>query len=398
MKKRTAFIAMLLTMASSSIAFADSGTISASSLRIRQSPSLSSSVMSSLTRNTKVETLGRVGDFYKINYKGKTGYIYSSYVKIEQKTASAISTTNITSTSTPNYGTITTEYLNVRSGYGVNYPVTSVIRLGNKVTMYEKSNGFYKISYGGKIGYISELYVKVTGSNDTNIDTNTTTNSTSTVTTPVLQSTGVGTVTSSSLNVRESASMSSSIMGVFKISDRVNLYGTQGEFYRIKYNGQVGYIAKSYVSLSNSAVINSQNTEVKSIDSFMSYLNTFLGMPYVWGGTTPAKYNAAGKYVCGGFDCSGLIQYAYKSIGINLPRTTMDQVNVGVSININSLQKGDIIYFKTNDAVPNQASHAGIYIGNNKFMQSPKTGDVVKISQLTGYYKDRFITGKRIIK
>jgi len=99
----------------------------------------------------------------------------------------------------------------VRSGYGVNYPVTSVIRLGNKVTMYEKSNGFYKISYGGKIGYISELYVKATGSSATNTNTTTTVNSTSTVTTPVLQSTGVGTVTASSLNVRKSACMSSSI-------------------------------------------------------------------------------------------------------------------------------------------------------------------------------------------
>jgi len=394
MKKRTAFIAMLLTMASSSIAFADSGTISASSLRIRQSPSPSSSIMSSLTRNTKVETLGKAGDFYKINYKGKTGYICSSYVKVDRKTSSSAVTKGVTSTSTSKYGIITTAYLNVRSGYGVSYPVTSVIRLGNKVTMYEKSNGFYKISYGGKIGYISEVYVKDTDA----AATTTTTTSTSLVTTPVLQSIGIGTITTSRLNVRKAASVSSGILGVVNINNKVNLYGTQGEFYKIKYNGQVGYIAKSYVSLANSAVINSQNSEVKSIDSFMSYLNTFLGMPYVWGGTTPAKYNASGKYICGGFDCSGLIQYAYKSMGISLPRTTMDQVNVGISVNINSLQRGDLVFFRTNSAAPNQVSHAGIYIGNNKFIQSPKTGDVVKISELTGYFKEKFVTGKRVIE
>ncbi len=389
MKKRIAFIAMLLTMASSSVALAQSATISASSLRIRQSPSLSASIIASLSKNAKIDTLGKEGNFYKINYKGKTGYVSSSYVKIDKSTSSSTSTTNVTSTATGKDGIITTQYLNVRLGFGLNYPVTSVIRLGNKVIMYEKINGFYRINYGGKIGYISELYVKATSA---------TTNSTSSATTPVLQSTGAGNVTSSSLNVRKTASMGSNIIGIIKKGLRVNLYGTQDGFYKIMYNGQVGYISKTYISLSNSAVITSQNTETKSISSFMSYLNTFLGMPYLWGGTTPAIFNAAGKYECGGFDCSGLIQYAYKSIGVNLPRITMDQVNVGTTININNLQQGDLVFFRTNTAAPNQVSHAGIYVGNNKFMQSPKTGSVVKITELTGYFRDHFVTGKRVIK
>jgi len=377
MKKRIAFIAMLLTMASSSIAFASSGTITASSLRVRQNPSLSSATISSLTRNTKVETLGTVGDFYKISNKGKIGYIHSSYVKIGQTTATATATGS-TSTTGGKSGVITTQYLNVRTGFGVNYSVSRVIRLGNKVTMYEKSNGFYRISYAGKIGYISELYVKAEGSTTTTTTTKTTT------TTPVVASTGTGTITASRLNVRKLASASCSILGVIKLGDKVSLYGAQGEFYKIKYNGQNGFIAKSYVSLGGTTP--SRGAVTTSTDSFMSYINKFLGTPYLWGGATP-----------GGFDCSGLIQYVYKSVGVNLPRTTMDQVKVGTSVSMANLQRGDLVFFKTNAAVPNQASHAGIYVGNNKFMQSPKTGDVVKISELTGYYKERFITGKRVI-
>ena len=65
---------------------------------------------------------------------------------------------------------------------------------------------------------------------------------------------------------------------------------------------------------------------------------------------------------------------------------------------MSSLKKGDLVFFMTNPEVPYQASHVGIYIGNKKFIQSTKTGDVIKVSELTGYYKDKFIIGKRIVK
>lgn len=129
-----------------------------------------------------------------------------------------------------------------------------------------------------------------------------------------------------------------------------------------------------------------------------AYSDTFLGMHYLWGGTTPAISDASGKYMSGGFDCSGFVVYAYKHFGIDLPRTTMEQVNEGISINIKDLKDGDLVFFMTNPALPYQVSHVGIYIGNNKFIHSPKSGEVIKISELTGYYKEKFVIGKRIIK
>ena len=132
-------------------------------------------------------------------------------------------------------------------------------------------------------------------------------------------------------------------------------------------------------------------------DDLVSYSSTFLGMQYLWGGTTPALSDITGKYIGGGFDCSGFVQYIYKNFGISLPRTTMDQVNKGTSININNLQIGDLVFFMTNPILPTEVSHVGIYIGDNKFIHSPKEKDVIKISELTGYYKDKFVIGKRII-
>jgi len=413
MRKRIAFIVMLISVASSHVALADTGVISASSLRVRQSPSLSASTISSLSRNTKIDTLGKENNFYKINYKGKTGYVYSSYVTI-----SKTSTSTTVAASVGKSGTITVGHLNVRSGSGINYPVTSVITMGTKVTMYEKANGFYKINYGGKIGYVSELYVKATGASSTNVIVTAAPASTNAATSTE-KSTGIGNITASSLNVRKSASASGSIMGTVKTNQKVDLYGSQNGFYKIKYNGQWAYISTSYVTKGSNTILlgsptpsrgnlptsktqytinGKQYYATKSIDSLIAQTNTFLGTPYLWAGATPAKFNAAGKYVSGGFDCSGLVQYVYKNIGINLPRVTMDQINIGASVSKNNLQKGDLVFFATNPADPYQASHVGIYIGNNRFIQSPKTGYNIKISELTGYYEDNFIIGKRIVK
>ena len=133
-------------------------------------------------------------------------------------------------------------------------------------------------------------------------------------------------------------------------------------------------------------------------DDIVSYADTFLGMAYLWGGTTPVTSNSSGKYISGGFDCSGFVQYIYNHFGMDLPRVTSDQINWGASININNLEKGDLVFFMTDSTLPYYVSHVGIYIGDNKFIHSPKSGDVIKISELTGYYKEKFITSKRIIK
>jgi cell wall-associated NlpC family hydrolase len=132
-------------------------------------------------------------------------------------------------------------------------------------------------------------------------------------------------------------------------------------------------------------------------NDLVAYSNKFLGMQYLWGGTTPAILDTTGKYLSGGFDCSGFVQYIYKNFGIALPRTSMDQINKGTSVNINNLEVGDLVFFMTNPDVPDEISHVGIYMGNNKFIHSPNANEVIKISELTGYYKERFVIGKRII-
>jgi cell wall-associated NlpC family hydrolase len=104
----------------------------------------------------------------------------------------------------------------------------------------------------------------------------------------------------------------------------------------------------------------------------------YLGVPYVWGGASPS-----------GFDCSGLVMYVFAQIGVSLPHSSYAQAGMGSPVSISQLQPGDLVFFTG-------ASHVGIYIGGGQFIHAPHTGDVVKISSLSGYYTSAFYTARRI--
>ena len=95
-----------------------------------------------------------------------------------------------------------------------------------------------------------------------------------------------------------------------------------------------------------------------------------LGTPYVWGGAAP-----------GGFDCSGLVQYCYKVAGVNLPRTTGEQIKKGTAVSQANLKIGDLVF--------PSSGHVGLYSGNGKFIHSPKTGDFVKEASVYAFYAGR---------
>lgn len=107
-----------------------------------------------------------------------------------------------------------------------------------------------------------------------------------------------------------------------------------------------------------------------SAASLINYSYKFLGIPYVWGGTTPS-----------GFDCSGFTSYVFRAFGYNIGRTTYDQIDVGTPVSRDQLKPGDLVF-------PN-SGHVGIYIGNGQIIHSPQTGDVLKISPIWKFYAAR---------
>jgi cell wall-associated NlpC family hydrolase len=100
---------------------------------------------------------------------------------------------------------------------------------------------------------------------------------------------------------------------------------------------------------------------------------TKLGMPYVWGGESDAE---------GGYDCSGLVQWAFRQVGITMPRVAADQARTGPIVPYDKARPGDLLIWANDPTAPGYISHIAIYLGDNKMLVAPHTGDVVKIQKV----------------
>ena len=110
-----------------------------------------------------------------------------------------------------------------------------------------------------------------------------------------------------------------------------------------------------------------------------------VGMPYKWGGNTPA----------GGFDCSGLVVYvAYRAKGLKLPRTVAEMSRYGQDVDTDQRLPGDLIFFNTTG---HPFSHVGIYVGKNRFVHAPNEGGTVRIeSLLSSHWAPRLTSIRRL--
>jgi len=106
-----------------------------------------------------------------------------------------------------------------------------------------------------------------------------------------------------------------------------------------------------------------------------------VGVPYSYGGSDPA-----------GFDCSGLVQYAYANAGKRLPRTTGGLWEALEAVPAPGLEKGDVLFFN----IEGKMSHVGLYIGKGRFVHAPSSGKTVSVADLNSeFYKKAFIRGGR---
>ena len=278
-------------------------------------------------------------------------------------------------------GWVNVSALNVRSGAGTSSSIIGSLSTGDKVSG-TLQNGWLKISYNGQVAYISANCLSNTEVKKPVVEKKQENNTPAKQENTVQSQAYTGWVNTAALNVRSGASTSYSIIGSYTMGDKVSGQLANG-WLKVNYNGRTGYISANLLSSKEVAkpqqVVENNKTNNNSIgqqtatqrpqvsasgQAVANIAMSMLGRPYVWGGTTP-----------NGFDCSGLVQYAYRQVGVNIARTSYAQANNGYSVGLNNLQAGDILLFSYNGGA--SIEHVAIVTdssGNFVHASTPSTG------------------------
>ena len=368
-----ASVALPLMNASHVDAATDMRTVTASSLNFRTGPSTSYSIINVLMNGQKVEYISTSGSWLKVKYNGVTGYVHGDYVTKGTTDNSTTGTTKYVSASVG---------LNVRSGAGTSYSKLGKLEYKEKVTVLSTSNGWSKINYNGKTGYVDSSYLKSTLPGSTNDNTNNET----TGTTKYVN-------TTSGLNVRSGAGTSYSKLGKLEYKEKVTVLSTSNGWSKINYNGKTGYVDSSYLqstvpgSNGNNAN-NNNNTVSTKANEVIAYAKTLLGKPYVWGAQGPNS-----------FDCSGFTYYVFKNkAGIVLPRTSSAKSKYGTYVSKSNLKAGDLVFFDTNGANDGNVSHVGMYIGNGQMIHASYGQKKIVIANFNdSYYQKAYVNARRVL-
>ena len=129
--------------------------------------------------------------------------------------------------------------------------------------------------------------------------------------------------------------------------------------------------------------MNAQASVKPTNEQLVKEAKQYIGVRYLYGGNSPS-----------GFDCSGFLVYVFKQFGIEIPRTSAEQYKNGTSVAKNELQPGDLVFFK-NTYKPG-ISHAGIYVGDNKFISATSSSGVQIVSLSNSYWGPRYAGAKRL--
>lgn len=112
----------------------------------------------------------------------------------------------------------------------------------------------------------------------------------------------------------------------------------------------------------------------------VSFARHLMGVPYVWGGSSPRT----------GFDCSGFVRYVYGHFGISLAHSSFSDFLRGKHVGRWAMKPGDLVFF-------DGEGHVGIYVGHGRFIHAPHTGTVVRVSTMSGWYASRFDGARRLL-
>lgn len=441
--------------------FAVTGKVNTETVKLRAEASTQSKIVMLVSINDKVEIIEKSGDWYKVKFDGKTGYIYAKYIdtseKIEEKpkdtttqetpkeqinenTNSNLEQNNSQNTNNEvnQNNTNTNEQIpkveenneeknipinsqivikqdtQIRLIPLINSSIIGTIKSNETVTIIEYVNGWYYIISQDIQGWIRQEKLDAKDVLKTEQDQNKQTTSQEEKKDDKaqeqqkpeeVQNQTTKYISTEVVNVRKKASKDSDIIKKLVKNAKVTVLSTSDGWSKIKVNETEGYVSSEYLSdsqveedkssenkttnraldASRKDTVNNTSNNGNNGENVVAYAKTFLGSKYVLGGSGPNS-----------FDCSGFTAYVYKKFGVSLSHSASAQANVGTKIEKTNLQLGDLVIF--NGESNKSIGHVGIYIGGNSFIHASNPKGGVKITSLsTSYYKDRYVTSRRIL-
>ena len=404
---------------------ANTGTINVDVANLRETADAESTILEQITLNQEVEIVGEEGDWYQVTYNHITGYVSKELVTVNSNPESTEDNNQVSENTaeensekletTTEEGTDTNSTEEITLGeYKISEDIrlklipsinaTDVIELkkDETVTVTEVMNGWACVETQTTKGWLRKDKLKKDEPVEETVEE---------VPEEPAQETPIKTqyVNSTTVNVRQEANTSSTIVTTVALNTEVQVYSEENGWSRVKINNVEGYISTSLLSDSKqetsrgqstsrrtsstktttntaSQKVTTETTTVPSSGNGSSIVATakkYLGYNYTYGGSSPST----------GFDCSGFTSYIFKQHGISLNRTAAGQYSNGVAVSRANLQPGDLVMFGKSGI-----NHVAIYIGGGKIIHASTPSTGVRIDSLsTGYYNNNYVGARRVL-
>ena len=404
---------------------ANTGTINVDVANLRETADAESTILEQITLNQEVEIVGEEGDWYQVTYNNITGYVSKELVTVNsnpeptednnQTTENSTQENNEATENTAEEGTETDSTEEITLGeYKISEDTrlklipsinaTDVIELktDETVTVTEVMNGWACVETQTTKGWLRKDKLKKDEPVEETVEE---------VPEEPAQETPIKTqyVNSTTVNVRQEANTSSTIVTTVALNTEVQVYSEESGWSKVMVNNVEGYISTSLLSDSKQETSRGQTTSRRTSStktttntasqtttaetttvptssngsSIVATAKKYLGSKYTYGGSSPST----------GFDCSGFTSYIFKQYGISLSRTAAGQYSNGVAVSRANLQPGDLVMFGKSGI-----NHVAIYIGGGQIIHASTPSTGVRIDSLsTGYYNNNYVGARRVL-
>ena len=382
-------------------------------VNVRENPNMDAAVVTILGVGQKVVILSQEGEWYRVSSEGMTGFVKCDYMTLTEEGEGQLG-----------YAKTKEGEVLICAEVGADDNAVGTAVADDVIEILGVDNGWYKVSVNDTVGYVCSDEVDPT------------------VHISAEEIYDYAVIACGAANIRSNPEEDASKVDTLFTSSLCTLLGEEDGWYKVQYGDVVGYVKAELTSTTNDESAGSTQIETgneaaereareaeearraaeeeerrrqqestpapatptpttpsnptpstpePSYDpapssdgsSIVSVAKNYLGVPYVWGGTSPS-----------GFDCSGFTQYVFRQCGYSINRTADAQYSNGSYVSYDNLSAGDLVFF-CNTYSASGITHVGIYIGGGQFIHSASGG--VKISSLSeSYYSSRYYGARRI--